>query len=378
MVFEGPAFTTDPPRPGPLNGLIITTNNGDDTLSAFDPALGRVRWTLPIGFIPVELEGPHHVVAAPNGEFLYVNLSETVVGSGTGPHGAHGTGLQPGYTLKLRTDDGTVVAATRVDPNPGDLTLSRDGATLYVTHYDLIKWTAAATAGDLRLGDANLVVIDTANMTIRARVPLCPAPHGVRLSIDGRWLYTTCGPDEIAVVELGNLRDGARRVPLPGALETPSCDRCPYALAVAPDESVWVSSLGPNGGGSGRGGIDVYDPTRRTFDPNRRATLCGRAVFAAFAPAADGYTVYIPEQGCGDAVARYGPDVAPLGRIALAAADCVNAHMMLLAPTGATGWLLCEGDHHGLGSLMTLDLATQSVRATAPLGVFPDGAALVP
>jgi hypothetical protein len=369
--------TSDPwstdPAPVSLHGRIVTTNNGDDTLSVFDPASGQVVGRVPVGFIPVELEGPHHIAADAAGAYVYLNLSEAVAGSGTGPHGAHGTGTQPGYTLKLAADTGRLVGQTRVEPNPGDLTLSADGATIYVTHYDLIKWTRGAQSGDLRMGDADLLVIDAASMTISATVPLCPAPHGVRTSADQKTLYSTCGPDEIAIVDLGDLAAGARRVPLPGYSEQPACERCPYAIGVAPDGAVWVSSLGAGGGATGRGGIDVYDPVHAAFDPARSQTLCGRAVFAAFT--AD--KVYVPEQGCGDALDLYDLHGVGAGRIALTPAQCLNAHMILAAGDGATAWLVCEGDHIGPGSLVTIDLAHATVAAEVALGVFPDGLARV-
>jgi hypothetical protein len=334
-------------------------------------------WNVPVGFIPVELEGPHHIAADPAGEFIYFNLTELVPGSGTGPHGAHGTGTQPGYTIKLRASDAAVVGQTRVDTNPGDLTVSADGATVYVTHYDLAKWVHGAQVGDLRQGDANLILIDAASMTIKARLPLCPAAHGVRLSLDGATLYSTCGPDEIAVVDLDDLAAGARRVVLPGSSEQPSCAHCPYAIGVAPDGTVWVSSLGPNGGGSGGGSIDVYDPALGAFDAARRVGLCGRALFAAFAPAPDGFLAYVPEQGCGDWVnVLAGGAVAR--RIPLAPVACVNAHMLALTADHATGYLVCEGDHVGRGTLVTLDIAAGRVTTSTPLGVFPDGLVIVP
>jgi len=43
-------------------------------------------------------------------------------------------------------------------------------------------------AGDLRKGDANLIVIDAATMSIEARLPLCLAAHGVRITPDGSML----------------------------------------------------------------------------------------------------------------------------------------------------------------------------------------------
>ena len=108
-----------------------------------------MKWSIPVGFNPVELEGPHHITPDPAGQFVYLNLTEAVAGSGSGPHGSHGTGTIPGFVLKLRTSDGIQVAFAQVDPNPGDLVTSPDGKTLYVTHYDLVKLGKGVQAGDL-------------------------------------------------------------------------------------------------------------------------------------------------------------------------------------------------------------------------------------
>ena len=135
-----------------------------------------------------------------------------------------------------------------MDPNAGDSVLSPDGKTLYVTHYDIIKWAHAAHDMDLRKADSQLAAVDTETMVVRRRATLCPAAHGVRLLPDGSKLFATCGPDEIVVVDLADPAWPARRVPLPGLSEQIVCLRCPYALTVAPDGTVWVSSLGPTGG----------------------------------------------------------------------------------------------------------------------------------
>jgi hypothetical protein len=384
-IFHGAAFDTDPPAPGPLNGLFLTTDNGSDVLSAVDPSTRKVRFTIPVGFIPVELEGPHHLAVDPAGRFVYINLSEAVAGSGTGPHGSHGTGTIPGFVLKLSTKDGSQVAFAQVDPNPGDLTVSPDGKTIYVTHYDLVK-LGKMTPANPRLGDSNLVVIDAATMSVTKRVALCPAAHGVRLTPDGKTLYSTCGADEIAIVDLTNPALTPIRKTLAANLtESPTCTRCPYALTIAPDATVWVSSLGPGAGtAGGNGGLDIYDPAQGDFDPARSATFArGRGLFAAFQGTAASYQAYVPEQNpAGDRVHVYsvvtGQPRVEGTAIALDRATCLNAHMLTLSADGASGFLVCEGDHVGPGTFTFLDLRAPAVTSSTPLGVFPDGLVLIP
>jgi len=169
-----------------------------------------------------------------------------------------------------------------------------------------------------------------------------------------------------------------------------ACLRCPYAIGVAPDGTVWVSSLGPSNGTSGRGGIDVFDPALPTpdgtggFDPVRKIALRGRPVFASFWRRPDGYQVLVPEQaGPDDAVHIYGSGgrgVEPLrlDGIALQPDRCLNAHMLLVAADGRRAQLICEGDHRGPGSFLWMDLEQRSVLGSTPIGVFPDGLAIIP
>ncbi len=386
-VYGPGPFRRDPVAPGPLGGKILTSNSFDDTLSVVDPDAPGAVGRIPVGFSPVELEGPHHLSVDPAGRFVYVNLSLAVKGSGSGPHGVHGSGELPGYVLKLNTSDGREVARARVDSNPGDSTLAPDGKTLYVSHYDVVAWSRAAAAGDLHMGDSFLIALDTERMVVTARVALCPAAHGVRLSADGHTLFATCGPDQIAVVDVRDPTLPVRRVQLPGTTEGANCARCPYALSVAPDGTVWVSSLGPSGGTNGRGGIDVYDPAQDGgggFDAKRTLNLRGSPVFAAFAPGAGNFRVLVPEQGkAGDFVqvldpARPGEPPKIQATIALSPQDCLLAHMLLVSADGTRAHLVCEGDHTGPGSVVWLDLRTQSTLGSRPVGVFPDGLALVP
>jgi hypothetical protein len=380
VVYDGAGFGRDPPALGALGGRLVTSNSGDDSLSVVDPAPGGAVTRLPVGFSPVELEGPHHLSADPQGRYVYVNLSLSVKGSGSGPHGAHGAGTVPGYVLKLDARDGREVGRAQVDPNPGDNVLTRDGKTLFVTHYDLIRW---ATHFDHQrdLADSQLVAVDTDTMVAGRRIPICPAAHGVRLSGDEHTLFATCGPDEIAVVDLTADPWAVRKVPLPGARETASCQRCPYALGVAPDGSVWVSSTGATGS---RGGLDLFDPATGTFDPSRAVILTGSAFFPSFTGPAGDYRLYVPEQGpAGDRLRLFGPGApgsppVEVGSLLFSERDCLNAHALLVGADQRQGYLVCEGNHKGPGTLAWLDLTGPSLVAAVPVGVYPDGVTLVP
>jgi len=386
--LDGGFGPSDPPAIS-MRGRVIVTNNGDDTLSVIDPDATTPALSLPAGLQPIEPEGPHHLSALPDGTAVFVNISYSVVGGGGGPHGAHGNGTMPGFVTKLSTSDGAVIAKTLVDRNPGDNELSPDGATLYVSHYDLPAWTKGVATGNIRDGDSNLIAIDTATMAVKWKVAICPAAHGLRLSRDGNTLYSTCAPDEIAVIDLTTTPAGVRRVSLPGFSEGEGCLRCPYAVSVAPDDSVWVASIGPSNGRDGQGGIDVYDPATGAFDPTRKLNMLGRALFPAFAPAATstsgGYRAYVPEQqgAAGDFVRVY--DVATAGAagveaapIALDRGDCQNAHVIDIDAGRNEGRVVCEGDHTRPGSMVFIDIAAQSVSRSLPLGVFPDDIAVVP
>lgn len=385
--------SADPKTPS-MVGRIVTSNNGDDSLSVIDPGSLGPAIRVPVGLVPIEPEGPHHVSASPDGAFVYVNLSYSVVAGGGGPHGTHGTGTMQGFVLKLSTADGRLIAKSAVETNPGENLLSADGGTLYVTHYDLAAWVTGVRNGDLRQGDSALLAIDTASMQTKWRLPICPAAHGARLSLDQQTLFAACGPDEIAVVDLTATPPSVRRVPLPGLGEADGCLRCPYALAVAPDGTVWVASLGPSSGRTGDGGVDVFDPALAPsgagqpsggFDPTRSIQLSrGRAMFPTFVVNPKGYRAYVPQQGpAGDRLRAY--DVEPGGGAPLEAGalsfgreTCLNAHMVTIDESAGRAYVVCEGDHLGPGALAVLDLATLTLTRSIPLGVFPDGMAIVP
>jgi DNA-binding beta-propeller fold protein YncE len=372
-----PGSTALPPI-GPA-GRIVITNNLDDTLSLLDlDTMDSADWgelaRIPVGLNPVELEGPHHTAVSPDGASYYVGISNYVPGAGSGPHGTHGAGTSDGYCLKLDSNTNRLIGSVRVDPNPGDVIVSQDGRTLYQTHFDLLKIAEVAKRGGKEEEmNSRLAIIDAETMTRKAMVPVCPAPHAVRLSPDGRRAFIACWSDEVAIVDLENPTSKPHRVDVAfnaGSAVSPRHE--PYALTVSPTTgAVWVSSLASHS-------VQYLDPVTLTMDPNRTVILNGPPMFGDFT--ADGRTLYMPFQSV-EAIAVIDPALAsPAYRpteIPLAPSGCVNVHQVELTPDERHALVVCEGDHVGPGTFHVVDLAEKKVVKTVQVGIFPDSVAIL-
>jgi DNA-binding beta-propeller fold protein YncE len=332
-------------------------------------ALGNV----PVGDNPVELEGPHHITSSPDGKYVYFNLSNFVPGTGSGPHGSHGTGSVPGSVVKLDALTSANIGEALVDRNPGDIVLSKDGSTIYVSHFDQLRVQQTLASGaPPETANSDVAVVDAATMQRLAMIPVCPTAHGMGLSADGRSLYVTCfDSDELAVVDVHDRSHPAVTLklsvgPTPGPLGTPNY--APYALAVSPaDGTVWISDSSD---------VRVFDPARSAMDGARTVMLAGPAYFSGFSH--DGATLYVPLRGNDQLIAV---DAATLKTrvLPLPADGCLNAHAFVLAPDGTHGITVCEGDHlMRPGSVVYIDLAAFLVLQSVQVGMYSDGATFLP
>jgi DNA-binding beta-propeller fold protein YncE len=364
------------PPVGPA-GRVLITNSLEDTVSLLDlDTMGSASWgelaRIPVGLNPVELEGPHHTAVSPDGTYYYVGISNYVPGGGSGPHGAHGAGTADGYCLKMDASTNKLVASVRVDRNPGDVILSKDGRTLYQTHFDLLKIADAARRGitDERQMDSRLAIIDAETMTRKAMVAVCPAPHAVRLSPDERRAYIACWSDEVAIVDLQAPNYPVTRVKVatnPGTAITPRHQ--PYALTVSPTTgAVWVSSLSSRS-------VQYLDPATLTPTPTRSVFLTGSPLFGTLS--ADGSTLYMPYQGSEVLAVIDAATSAVRREIPLAPSGCLNVHQVELTPDERHGLVVCEGDHVGPGTLHVVDLTENKVVKTVQVGLYPDSVAIL-
>jgi DNA-binding beta-propeller fold protein YncE len=346
-------------------GQLITTNNGEDTLSVLRASDLTEVFRAPLGLFPMQLEGPHHVALDPGGQFLYVPLSNDVPGSGSGPHGSHGNGTVPGVLMRLDAHSLLRLDTVGLDRSPGDIVVTRDGTTAYVSHYDLLKVTRALnSSGGPDEMASTVAVVDLVTMTRRHLVPACAASHGLAFSPDEHELYVTCAlSDEVAILDLTQDPPAVTRVPVgPQAAVPPNAVYEPYSLAVNPDDGkVWVSMI------KGRS-IHVLDPVLRTWEVTPQ--FDSSPVFGVFTGGGR-YLVPLRESG---GLALLDTATRQLVRPVLAVdpARCENAHQLELSGDRQTAWLVCEGDHQGPGTVVSIALPVFGVVQVTPVGVFPD------
>lgn len=361
---------------------LAATVNGEDRLAfaSLDSLDSPKLYGLAaVGKNPIEGEGPHHLVASSDGRFIYYNLSNYVLSGGSGPHGSHGTGSVPGYLVKLDVKSNLPVAEVLVDRSPGDVIASADGRLLFVSHYDLGRLQSQLMRGAPEAeGYSSVFIIDADSLAVLSQTPVCPTGHGQGLSPDGKLLYLTCTQsDELAVLEVSDARRPrilakVKVGPAPGPLGNPAY--APYALAVHPSGTVWISNNASKD-------VRAFDPATLRMDPRAVVSVGGVAMFADYS--FDGKWLYVPHQG-DDRVTAIELATLRTAVLPLPADACLSAHALRVLPGPPAGAVVvCEGDHLlRKGTLVYIDLPPDltgwSVRGHVEVGLFPDGVTLLP
>jgi DNA-binding beta-propeller fold protein YncE len=193
---------------------IAVTAEGSKHLLLVDPDGGRV-----VSAIETAQDVSHMVAVSADGARAYV----TNIGSGT--------------TTAL-----DLVAARKL----GDIATGAGSEALAVTPDAKELWVAARA-------DGQVVVVDTASLEIRARLPLPGIPIRIAITPDGRTALVTCaGSSELVAFDVASRQQRGRRkvdVPLaPGAAERPFAQiakgsALPVGLLVARDgRSAYVAA----------------------------------------------------------------------------------------------------------------------------------------
>ncbi len=370
--YQAPEHWTDErPIPPIGSGKVFITNSGDDTLTWIDLETLEVVFEEPVGRIAAEREGPHHGAVRPDGSSFFVGISNTVLAGGSGPHGTHGTGTDPGYLLEYDTATHELLAEVQVDRSPGDIRITPDGAWIVMTHSDLRRIEEVlSTGGTIDDMASMLAIIDTSTMRVVEKVPVCPAAHGVVPSADSQTAYVACwGSDELAVVSLSPPFDVVKFPVGPGAPDPTNPNYAPYAININPaDGKVWLSC-------QETGELRIFDPAAQAFEEPVGPLPGGVPYFGDFLP--DGSKYYVAVQGNDQIVIVDNQTREVDQSIALPDVACQLPHAVLMLPGAARALVVCEGDHFTRSTVAILNVAAGGVEGKLDVGVFPDDAVLV-
>jgi DNA-binding beta-propeller fold protein YncE len=375
IVFNGDSQWNESRELISAGARLAFTNSGDDTISWLDAQTFEPLANIPVGFLPVEPEGPHHLQATGDGAALFVGISNYVErgASGNGPHGSHGTGTSDGYLLKLSGTNGAELGRTRVKRSPGDLRINFKRNLVFQSHFDLASVIEAVNEmkppPEL---DSFLIGTDVATMERKMDIRVCSAGHGIGFSPDENTAYVVCYmSDQLAVVDLET--QVVQRLILGQDAGAPPAPRYqPYALAVAPDGRVFISTGGP-----GKKGVMVYEPGQAEIDSSSLMPTEGAALFGDFNN--DGSRFYVVTQSPDRLAIIDTAAMTVLEEKDLAAHNCRNAHLARVSPDESQLWIVCEGARTKTpGNFLVLDRNSLEEIHQAPLGIYPDDLAYLP
>src|SRR5688572_8872483 len=134
---------------------------------------------VPVGIMPSDIDGPHHIAVSPDRKSYYITI-------------AHGTPF--GALWKLDAAGDSLLGRAQVELFPTTIGLTPDGQFAFVANSDF--------HGDHPR--INVVsVIHTPTMRKITDIPACDMPHGVKVNHRGTHVYISCmHSDEILQIDV--------------------------------------------------------------------------------------------------------------------------------------------------------------------------------
>jgi YVTN family beta-propeller protein len=315
----------------PLHGTLLATNMNDNTLTVLDLASGRTLVTLPTGV------APHEVAVSHDGHWAVVSN--------------YGVAKQPGNSL-------TVVDLT---PRVPAVVRTIDLGEYHRPHGSVFLPGDTALLVTSETSQA-VMVVNLARGMVSAAIPTTQkASHMVVLTADGRHAFTT-NVAEGTISEL-DVRGHSfvRTIKVAPAVE---------GIAVSPaGDQVWIGSDKANI-------VSIVTPASGAVAD----TIGGFGLPYRLAITSDGKTAIVTDPA--SAVVRFFNTAtrAELGRLTFAADSLVPTaevpgspcpEGVTLTPDGRTAFVTLQGRNR----VVAIDVASRTVLATMPTGVWSDGVA---
>jgi DNA-binding beta-propeller fold protein YncE len=131
-----------------------------------------VEKTIPVGFHPTEMEGPHGLQISRDGKYLHMTT---------------GHGMPDGMYWKFELGPDTLVGAPiNLGNFPASIDVTPDGLYAFAVNFNLHG----------EMVPSSVSVVYTPTNTEVARTTTCTMPHGSRIDPTGQWQYSTCMMDD--------------------------------------------------------------------------------------------------------------------------------------------------------------------------------------
>jgi YVTN family beta-propeller protein len=329
---------------------IFVTAQAEDKLTAIDLQQQLVMRYIPVGERPDKTtppEAPHNITLSPDGRYLYVNLIAT--------------GMVEKYDARTFQKLGQV----QVGVSPAQIVVTGDGATLYVSNFDL-------SPQEQRFINR----VDAASMQVTGVIDeVGRAPHGLTLSRDEHYLYTmNAGGDDIAEIDLLKpVPEVTRRIPIvPGSALPPGQQTIhePYQSVLSSDGAMLFVTCRKSGQ------VRVVDLAQGKVVDS--ITVGARPLILNITP--DGREIWVPNQAS-DNVSII--DVATRAVVATISNINKQPHAVAFKANSSVAYISCENQngeaHHPTtgsripGKVYPVVVATRFVGEPVEVGAFAAG-----
>ena len=146
--------------------VYVTAESEDEVaLIKFDGKETEVLKRIPVGYMVSEIEGPHGITVAPNGEHWFLSM-------------AHGN--PNGYIYKFKTGTDEMVGRSTLGLFPASMQISTVSGMLFCVNFNLHG----------EMVPSSVSVVDPESLAELKKIPVGVMPHGSRISPDGTKQYS--------------------------------------------------------------------------------------------------------------------------------------------------------------------------------------------
>ena len=296
---------------------------------------------VPLGIMPSDIDGPHHVAVAPDATSYYVSI-------------AHGTPF--GSLWKLDAHSHVPLGRAQVELFPTTISLTPDGQFAFVANSDF--------HGDHPRSNV-ISVVHTPTMTKITDVPACDMPHGVKVNHAGNRAYVTCmHSDEVLEIDVATLAISRRaRV---GAGHSRAGTACsPTYVSVSRDDTrLYLACNHSNT-------MQVWDAL--ALRPVKELSVGAGAYNVE--PSPDGRTIIVSNKKA-QSISRI--DARTLTETARIPTSKKLVHGVAYSPDSRLAYVTSESIGIDPGAVDVIDIAARKVVSSISISGQPTGIAVLP